>query len=254
MRNTALILMMFLLNNCSFHSLFLSKEINKVMVVKYSPYVKRHRAYFARMKLKTIEGSRKYKFLYNPKKQELALMLHKRNLYTLYNFTQTDAPTLSIEAKGNTTYEDVLKVFKHKGYISKSLNALGYIPSVSLRRYKGIKTLMIEVKDYHRLKKLYLNAIKNYNAKKIKSIKTVLPKSLIYSYYEKYRKQSKTKEQRAQLRIIAHTLKFNSNLPKITNSSKKITTIPKSAKKSKIKKKVSKELTLKKTTTKKNKF
>jgi len=231
MRNSALIVMLFFLNSCSFNSLFLSEEIDKVTVVKYAPYVKHHRAYFARAHLEKITGNQKYRFLYHPKKQELAVLLHSKNQYLLYNFTKPNTPTLSLKTKRKTTYRNVLKVFKRKGYVSKSLHALGYVPTIALRRYKGVKTLMIEVKDYHRLKKLYLNAIKDYNAKKIKSIKTILPKSLIYAHYEKYRKRATTNKQRTQLQIIADTLHFNSNLPKKKSLPKKTAKISKAPEK-----------------------
>ena len=221
MRHSVVIILLFLLNSCSFNTLFLSEEIDKVTIVRYTPYMKHHRAYFARVHLKKITDNQKYRFLYHPKKQELAVLLHRNDQYLLYNFTKPDAPVLSLKAKRKTNYTDVLRLFKHKGYVSRNLHTLGYVPSVALRRYKGVKTLMIEVKDYRRLKKRYLNAIKNYNAKAIMSIKTVLPKSLIYAHYEKYRKRATTNEQRAQLQIIANRLRFNSNLPKQTNRPKK---------------------------------
>jgi len=221
MRNIALIVMLFLLNSCSLNNLFLSEEIDTVTVVKYTPYVKHHRAYFTRTHLQVITGNQKYYFLYHPKKQELAVLLHRKDQYLLYNFTKPETPAMSLKTKTKTSFRKVLRVFKNQGYVRRNLKALGYAPSVALRRYKGVKTLMIEVKDYRRLKKLYVKAIQNYNAKEIRSIKTVLPKNLIYAHYENYRKRAKTSGQLAQLQIIANKLGFNSNIPKKKRFEKK---------------------------------
>jgi hypothetical protein len=113
-----------------------------------------------------------------------------------------------------TKYWQVLKGFKSKGFkIIKSLASVGYTASVSRKRYKGVKTLLIETQEYSRLQTLYKKAIKTYNANKIKNIKTRLPKSLISSYYTQYKKRAKTRAQLVQLRTIAKKLKLQA--PKI---------------------------------------
>jgi len=220
MQNITLIVILFFLNSCSFNNPFLSEELDKVTVVKYAPYAKHHRAYFTRTSLVPLAGKQKYKFLYHSKKRELGVLLHRKDKYLFYNFTKPEAPVLSLST--TISYADALKVFKRKGYRARNLQHLGYVPKVAPRLYKGVKTLMIEVKDYRRLKRLYLHAIKSHNVSKIKSIKTLLPKSLIYADYKNYKNHAKTEAQKDALRFIANKLSFNSLLAKKKYFAKKV--------------------------------
>lgn len=224
MRNIALVIMLFFFNSCSLNQLFLPEEVDTVTVVKYKPYFKHHRAYFTRAYLKPIAGKQKYRFLYHPKKQELAVVLHRKNEYLLYNFSNPKTPTLKFNAQSKTKYRHILRKLKRQGYVSRNISSLGYVPTVALRKYKGIKTLMIEVKDYRRLKNVYEKAIRTYNAKLVQSIRTTLPKNLIYAYYERYRKRAKTTQQLAQLQRIANKLGFNSNIAKPQQKKKRTET------------------------------
>ena len=116
---------------------------------------------------------------------------------------------MAVNATKETTYLYALKSFKHRGFKSiKSLASVGYTASISHKRYKGIKTLLIETQEYTRLFKLYKKAIRTYNASKIKHIKTRLPKSLITRYYKQYEKRATTRAQRIQLKIIANKLQI----------------------------------------------
>jgi len=220
MRNIMFIILLFLLSACSFKNPFSSEEIGKVTVVNYAPYFKHHRAYFNRTHLKKL-SRKKYQFLYHAKKRTLSVLLHHKNRYLLYNFTKPNDPTFSLLTKLN--HKQVLKILRKKGYRPKNLHSLGFTAKVSLRLYEGVKTLMIEVKDYRRLQRLYINAIKYYDIKKIKSIKTLLPKSLIYTHYMQYQKRAKEKKEKDALRFIAHKLGFDDHLPK---KQKKITPSP----------------------------
>jgi len=202
-----LLLFFFLLNGCAFNNLFIGGEIDKVTVVKYTPYMKHHRAYFSRTQLQTIRGGKKYLFLYNAKNNDVGVLLHRKNQYVLYNMSNPNKQPMAVNANKKTKYWHALKSFKHRGFkIIKSLASVGYTASISRKRYKGRKTLLIETQEYSRLLKLYKKAIKTYNASKIKHIKTKLPKSLIYSYYKQYEKRATTRAQRIQLKIIANKL------------------------------------------------
>ena len=204
-----LLLFFFLLNGCAFNNLFIGGEIDKVTVVKYTPYMKHHRAYFSRTQLKTMKNGKKYLFLYNAKNNDIGVLLHRKNQYVLYNMSNPKQQAMAINVNKKIKYWEVLNSFKHTGFKTiKSLASVGYTTSVSHKRYKGIKTLLIETKEYSRLLKRYKNAIKTYNASKIKNIKTKLPKSLIRSYYKQYEKRATTRAQRLQLKIIANKLQI----------------------------------------------
>lgn len=206
MRKIMLFLFLILLNGCSFNSFLLKGEIDKVIVVKYTPYLEHHRAYFSRDQLKVIKNGKKYLYLHNEKTNDLIILLHRNNHYVLYNLSKPKRKVFSLKANSNTS---ALKKFKHMGYktISSPVSK-GFIVSESYKLYKGVKTLLIEVKDYTELQKLYKHSIKTYNASKIKNIKTKLPKSLISDYYMRYKKQATTREQLIQLQIIAKKLQI----------------------------------------------
>lgn len=209
MRIMMLFLFFLLLNACSLNNPSLSGEIDKVTVVKYTPHMKQHRAYFTRSELQIIKDNKKYLYLYHAKKNDLGILLHRKNQYILYNLSDPEQPALAMTENQKTTLSYVLKRFKGKGYNTiTSLGSIGVISSVSFKRYKGIKTLLVETQEYFHLQALYKSAIKNYNADKIKDIKTTLPKPLIVDYYKHYEKRATTQIQLSQLHIIAQKLQI----------------------------------------------
>lgn len=213
MRMMMLFLFLFLLNACSLNTPSLPGEIDKVTVVKYTPYVKHHRVYFTRSELQIIKNNKKYLYLHHTKTNDLGILLHRKNQYIFYNLSNPKQLALAITKNKKTTVAHVLKKFKAKGYNPiTDLNSIGYISSVSLKRYKGIKTLLVETRDYSRLQDLYKLAIKTYNADQIKHIKTTLPKPLILDYYKRYEKRATTQIQLTQLKIIAQKLQITNNV------------------------------------------
>lgn len=209
MRIVVLFVFFLLLNNCSLNTLFVAGELNKVSVVKYAPYMKHFRAYFTRTELQIIKDDQKYLYLYNEKENDLGILLHRKNQYILYSLSKPEQEALAIKANPKTRYTHVLKSFKRKGFEHiTSVDTVGYIVSVAPRRYKGVKTLLVETQDYSHLQDLYKQALKTYNADKIKNIKTKLPKHLVYDDYKRYAKRAKTQTQWAQLHIIAQKLQL----------------------------------------------
>ena len=209
MSRIILFLLLILLSGCSFNSFLLKGEIDKVTVVKYAPYMKHHRAYFSRDQLKVIKNGKKYLYLHNEKSNNLAILLHRNNYYILHNLSQPKSKVFTLKTNSGEKYTSALKKFKHIGYkILSSPASKGYIVSESHKRYKGVRTLLIEVKEYTDLQNIYKNSIKTYDASKIKNIKTKLPKSLIFNYYIRYKKQATTHKQLTQLKIIAKKLQI----------------------------------------------
>ncbi|GIT98714.1 hypothetical protein [Sulfurovum sp. TSL1] len=209
MRTVVLFFFLVLLSGCSLSRLYVPGEINKVTVVEYTPYMKHHRAYFTRTELETIKEDQKYLYLYDKKKKHLGILLHRKNEYILYNLSKPEQTALTLHTDPKTSYSDVLKSLKRQGFAPvDSLYAVGVIASVAPRRYKGVKTLLVEVQDYSHLQDLYQQAIKRYNADGVKSIQTKLPKQLIYAYYRRYEKRARTRKQLAQLQIIAQKLQI----------------------------------------------
>jgi hypothetical protein len=178
-------------------------EIDKVHVVKRTPYLKHYRAYFQRTSLRPIRHGKKYLYFYNQRTKDLAILLHPKNRYILYSFSHPDL-TIKIRADRKHGYYHMIKRLKQKGYRPTSPKSVGYTTHVSLRRYKKVKTYLVEVKDYQRLQNLYKKAIKNYDASIVEKIRTKLPKTLIDTYYKTYSTHPHTaREQEALERIAA---------------------------------------------------
>lgn len=209
MRTVVLFFFLVLLNGCSLNRLYVPGEINKVTAVEYTPYMKHHRAYFTRTELETIKEDQKYLYLYDKKKKHLGILLHRKNEYILYNLSNPEQPALTLHTDPKTSYTHVLKSLKRQGFAPvDSLYDVGVIASVAPRRYKGVKTLLVEVQDYSHLQDLYQQAIRRYNADGVKSIQTKLPKQLIYEYFRRYENRARTQKQLAQLQIIAQKLQI----------------------------------------------
>ena len=209
MQKTLLLLFFFLLNGCSLNSILALGEVDKVQIVKQNTYLTHYRAYFTRSQLKSIKKNKKYIYFYNKKKKDLALLLHRSNKYYLYTLYHPKAGKITINAHKKTRYSDIVKALKRKGYFTSSPHAVGATSKVALRRYKGIKTLLVEIKDYRTLQEKYQIAIRTYNASKIENIKTLLPHVLIANYFKTYSKQATTSVQKEQLKRIANKLHLN---------------------------------------------
>lgn len=208
MRNIVLAFMLLFLSGCSLNHLLLSEEIDTVNVVKYQKYFKQHRAYFKRDNLQFVARHSKYLFLYRTKKKELGILLRRHNTYTLYNFTNPEKANITLRSKKALSYKKLLKHFSLTGYKPANLKHLGYSSKIALRRYKGVKTLMVEIKDYSTLKQKYEKAIRSYQSKGILSIKTHLPKKFIYPYFKKYQNKTQTPGKLEQLQRIGAKLHF----------------------------------------------
>jgi len=212
MKKILIFLFLFLFSGCSIDGLVIFGEINKVHLVRQSSYVKHYRAYFQRTYLKPIRHGKKYLYFYNRRSKDLAILLHPKNRYVLYSFSHPNT-VIKIRSDKKHGYYHMIKVLKRKGYRITSPHAVGYTANISLRRYKKVKTFMVDVKDYQHLQNLYKEAIRTYNAKKVKKIKTKLPKVLIDSYYKKYKARASTWEQFRALEIIADKLRLEEPVP-----------------------------------------
>jgi len=209
MGKVILFLFLILLHGCSFNNPFLSAEINRVTVVSYTPYMKHHRAFISRSDLEILKNGKKYLYLYKKKTNDIAILVQRRNIFFLYTLSNPKQKVYSLRAPKRKKYSYALKHFKTIGYKTiSSPSTKGFMITVSHQRYKNIKTLLFESKDYTRLLKLYQKAISGYNSNKIKIIKTQLPKSLILAYYKRYEKRTKNPKELAHLKIIAHKLQI----------------------------------------------
>lgn len=224
MRKIVLLLFFLLLNGCAVNSLFLGDEVDTVTVVGQSAYMKHHRAYFTRTQLHLIKDGKKHLYVYNRKTHDVGVLLHKNSQYLLYNMSQPNQAPLIVNAKPDTKYWRVLKYFKSKGFTRvRSLASFGIEASDSRQIYKGVKTLLIQIKDYSRLQARYRRAIKTYDASGIRSIKTKLPKHLIASYYRVYAKRAKTRKQLLALKTIALKVGLTPpNIPEAKRPAKKV--------------------------------
>ena len=209
MQKIIVFLFLIFLHGCSFNNLFSHADIDKVTVVKYTPHMKQHRAFFSRSNLKTLKNGKKYLYLYHKRYNDLAVLLKRNNTFLLYTLSNPKQQIYSLHVRQNKNYNNVLKHFKKMGYRTlTSTSKKGFLLTVSHKRYRGVKTLLFDIKDYTHLLKLYKKSIRTYNANRIRNIKTTLPKSLILPYYKYYEKKARYKKQHKQLNIIANKLKI----------------------------------------------
>ena len=211
-----LLSLVLLLNSCSLNSLLALGEVDKVQVVKKNLSYAQYRAYFTRTQLKPIKNNQKYLYFYNKEKKDLAVLLHRYDNYILYSLYHPEAPHMTLKAQKHAPYTHVRRALKKQGYLLSSPHAVGATSKVGLRKYKGIKTLLIEIKDYSALQKKYQKAIRTYDARSIKKIKTKLPHVLIENYFKSYQKKSSSEAQREQLEIIAD--KLHLHIPESKNN------------------------------------
>jgi hypothetical protein len=200
-----------LFGGCSFESLSALNEVDKVQLVKRNASMKLYRAYFVRTDLKPVRKHQKYLFFYNARKEELAILLHPGWRYKLYSITRPHKVIVTINAGKRKGYRHVSRVLARKGYHRVSLSRIGFTSRTALRRYKGFKTLMVEVRDYRHLLHIYRKAIRNYDASLIGSVRGRVPGSLISPYLHRYEKKADTAERREQLQIISSRLKIGSS-------------------------------------------
>lgn len=129
-------------------------------------------------------------------------MLKHKHYYSLHNFSNPNRATV----KFKTSSRKLLRLLAKKGYRIADPNALGFTTRTGFRRFKGVKALMVEIKDYRKLKDLYKKAIRQYDAKSVLSVRTTLPKHLIkYDFMSRYQHTNDPK-QRAELQKIATKL------------------------------------------------
>ena len=209
MQKIIVFLVLIFLHGCSFNNPFSHREIDKVTVVKYTPHMKHHRAFLSRSNLKILKNGKKYLYLYHKRYNDLAVLVKRNNTFLLYTLSNPKQDIYSLHVRQNKNYNYALKHFKKMGYRTlTSTSKKGFLLTVSRKRYKGVKTLLFDIKDYTHLLKLYKKSIRTYNANRIRNIKTTLPKSLILPYYKYYEKKARYKKQHQQLNIIANKLKI----------------------------------------------
>ncbi len=206
MKKALLLTLFLLLNGCSYESFLALGEVDKVEVVKQNASVSHYRAYFTRTQLKPIKNRQKYLYFYSKKDKDLAILLYKNHTYTLYSLYHPKRSALHFQANKHTRYTHIKKALRKHGYLPSAPHSVGATSKVALRRYKGIKTLLVEVKDYSHLLEKYKKAIQNYDASSILKTKTVLPAVLIADYFAAFQKKASKEEQKEQLKIIADKL------------------------------------------------
>ncbi len=201
-KHIILLIGLFIMQGCSINQLFLTDEIDKVTIVRHTPYLKHNRAYFTRDTLKLLGHKKPYQLFLNPKTHDLGVLLHRGENYTLYHFF---SPPKTSRFHG--TLKKVRAMLKKQGYKAlENATQGGYVVHTGPRRYKGVKTYLIDITDYSRLKKEYEKVIRTYNTQSLSSLKDTLPKSMIEPYLRYYWQRAEDETQKKALRRIEEKL------------------------------------------------
>jgi len=205
-QKVSLLVLALFLNSCSLESFIALGEVDKVQVVKQNASCSQYRAYFTRTRLKPIKKNQKYLYFYNKKKRDFAVLLHPFNRYILYSFYHPKSSHIVLDTRKHMPYWRIRKKLRKLGYVLSSPHAVAATSKVGLRKYKGIKTLLIEITDYSALQKKYQKAIRSYKADTILELETELPQTFIHHFFKRYLKKASTNKQKEQLNLIADKL------------------------------------------------
>ncbi|MCF6205856.1 MAG: hypothetical protein L3J47_03020 [Sulfurovum sp.] len=147
MKKIMILSVLLLMQGCSLNQLFLGNEIDTVHTVRHTSKVKEYRAYFSRENLKPVLHGKKYLFLSHTKyPHSLWVLLHRKDRFLLYNMT---ASRQSPKIFTHTSVKKLLRKLVKNGYRQvPHPQKIGFVVHTGLRKYKGIKTIMIEVKRY----------------------------------------------------------------------------------------------------------
>jgi hypothetical protein len=188
----------FFTSGCGNLSNFFShREVNKVHVISYGKEVKRYRGYFTRTELYRFPSGKRTLFLYHPKRKEIALLLHRKDGFYLHPFRADKTVAHRYAPKTRASVRKALRHFAKMGYRPLSdPKKEGFIVKTGLRRYKGHKTVMVEVEDYSVLKKHYIEALRHPKSSKLRKLPSI-PASLIKQEIKRAYKNAKPEEKDA---------------------------------------------------------
>ena len=205
LKKALLFVLLLLLHGCSFNQLFLTDEIDKVTTVEQSRFVKHNRAYFSRENLRLFANKKPYLLLTHQKRHDLGVLLHRGNTYELYRFFSPSKAPLRFK----TSHHRLFGKLAQYGYAPlKDPKEKGYIIHSGPRRYKGVKTYLIDITDYSKLKTRYENAIRSYRSDMLSGIHDSLPKQLIEPYLRYYSQRADTEEKKEEIQHIAKKLQI----------------------------------------------
>jgi len=202
-KHAIVLIALLVIHGCSLNQLFLTDEIDKITIVRHTPLIKHNRAYFTRANLKILHNKNPYLLFQHQHKQDLGVLLHRGDTYLLYHFfTPSKKPLLLHGSK-----KHVISLLKQRGYhMLETPESAGYTVRTGPRRYKGIKTYLIDITDYTALKKRYEKAIRTYNSTILSNVREPLPKTMIEPYLRYYWQRAESETQKQALKEIAQKL------------------------------------------------
>lgn len=205
MKKVLLFALLLFFHGCNINQLFLTDEIDTVTLVQQSRFLKHNRAYFSRKSLLPFSNGKPYLLLLHKKRHDLGLLLHRNNRYELYRFFSPSKHPIQFKSSRRR----LVKTLSRYGYVpitNAEAKEKGYIVRSGSRRYKGVKTYLIDITDYTKLKARYEDAIQNYQSDMLSEVHDSLPKELIEPYFKQYSKQADTDDKRKELQRIAEKL------------------------------------------------
>jgi hypothetical protein len=202
-KHVFLLIVLLAIHGCSLNQLFLTDEIDKITIVKHTSWIKHNRTYFTRANLKVLRNGTPYLLFLNQQKQDLGVLLHRGNTYIFYHFFAPSKKPFLLHGSRKHVFSFL---YRHGYHILETPESAGYAVRTGPRRYKGVKTYLIDITDYSKLKKRYEKAIRTYHSKMISDIRESLPKRMIEPYLRYYWQRAKSETQKKALKRIAKKL------------------------------------------------
>jgi len=207
-RYLGIVLMALVIEGCQTPPLWTSSELNTFQVVSYGYDVRHYRAYFTRADLSLLPNKKRTMFFEHTKHHTLAVLLRRRNRYELYDMSDPSHPKIRFETPKPLSLSALYRRLRRYGYRPANLQKLGIQVAIAPRRYRGVKTWMIEIEDFSRLKKRYLKAIKLGQSALVRRLKPI-PAVLIAPELRAAFIAARTPKKRKALIRIARRLRIN---------------------------------------------
>jgi hypothetical protein len=188
-----------ILNSCSIDSIVALTQLDKIEQVQHNSYITKYQGYFARRNLHPISYGHKFLYLYNHRARKFAILLHPNDRYVAYSVASNSRKIMDLKSGG---YRYAIRLLKRYGYRRVTPSQVGYKVHIARRVFKGHKTYLLSITNYQKLIYRYKQAIKTYNYKRVKYIRTKLPKELIRGYFNRYRVKASTRYEREQISLI----------------------------------------------------
>ena len=176
-RLIGLTMLVFLLGGCQIPDFTAAFKLNTFHIVSYGNDVRHYRAYFLRKNLTFLPNGRRTLLAVHTKTQSPAIVIRRKGYDEVYDMATYRHIAFREKASKHRTLRTLQRFLARRGYRIVNTRNFGVHLTTGPRKYRGYKTWLIDLKDYSRLKRRYLQALR-HNPCRLKQLKPI-PADLI---------------------------------------------------------------------------